>query len=75
MLSEIFLPREAGARAAFAVVEGAEERLLGATVHLVHFTFVPEKPATVGEALQLFAAWDIAFVGAVMLVHVLAVTD
>ena len=73
MLSEIFFPREAGAGAALAVVEGAEEGFLGPAVHFVHFAFVAEQAAAVGEALEFLAAFDVAFVRTVVLVHVLAV--
>jgi len=72
VLSEIFFPREAGAGAALAVVEGAEEGFLGPAVHFVHFAFVAEQAAAVGEALEFLAAFDVAFVRTVVLVHVLA---
>lgn len=41
-------------------------------MHLVHFALVAQEPAAVGEALQLLAALDVAFVGTVVLVHVFA---
>lgn len=72
MLSKILLPREAGAGAALAVIERAEERLLGAAVHLVHLALVTKKTATVGKTLELLAALYIALVRPVVLVHVLA---
>jgi hypothetical protein len=73
VLSKILFPREAGAGTALAVVEGTEEGFLGAAVHLVDFALVSQQSATVGEALELLAAFDVALVGTVMLVHVFAV--
>jgi hypothetical protein len=73
VFSKILFPRETGARAALAVVEAAEERFLGSTMHLVHLALVPQETATVREALQLLATFDVALVGPVMLVHVFAV--
>jgi hypothetical protein len=54
-------------------VEGAEESLLGAAVHLVNFTFVTNKAAAVSEALKFLATLDVALVRSVMFVHVFAV--
>jgi hypothetical protein len=73
MLSQVLLPREAGAWAAFAVVEGTEERLLGTAVHLVNFTFVAKKAAAVSEALKFLATLDVTLIRSVMFVHVFAV--
>jgi hypothetical protein len=75
MLSQILLSGEPSARTAFAVVERAEERFLRPAMHLVHFAFVAQEPAAVGEALEFLAAGDGAFVGAVVLVHVFAVKE
>ena len=72
VLGKILLPREAGTRATLAVVEGAEERLFGSTMHLVNFAFVAQEPSTVGEALKLFAAFYETLVGPIMLVHMFA---
>jgi hypothetical protein len=73
VLSKILFPGEAGAGAAFAVAERTEERFLGAAVHLVDFALVAKESATVGEALKLLAAFDVALVGTIMLVHVFTV--
>lgn len=54
-------------------MEGAEESLLGAAVHLVNFTFVAKKAAAVSEALKFLATLDVALVRSVMFVHVFAV--
>jgi hypothetical protein len=42
-------------------------------VHLVDFALVAKESATVGEALKLLAAFDVALVGTIMLVHVFTV--
>jgi|TARA_R110002003_G_scaffold31_7_gene1899 hypothetical protein len=73
VLSKILLPREAGARTALAIVEGTEERLLCAAVHLVHLALVTKKSAAVCKALKFLAALDVALVRPIMLVHVFAV--
>lgn len=73
MLSKVLLPCEASARTAFAVGKRAEEGFLGAAVHLVDFAFVAEESPAVGESLEFLAALDVAFVRAVVLIHVLAV--
>ena len=70
VLSEVLLPCEAGARAAFAICEGAEERLLGTAVHLVYFALVTQKTTAVSEALQFLASLYETLVRSVMLVHV-----
>lgn len=75
MLSKVLFACEAGARAALAVIEWAEERLLGSAMHLVHLTLMAQEAAAVCEALQLLTAWHKALVRAVMLVHVLAVIE
>jgi hypothetical protein len=41
-------------------------------MHLVNLAFVTKKAAAVSEALELFAPLDVALVGSIMLVHVLA---
>jgi hypothetical protein len=41
-------------------------------MHLVHLALMAEEASTVGEALQLLAALDIALVRSVVLVHVFA---
>ena len=70
VLCEVFLACEPRSGAALAVGERAVEGLLSSTMHLVHFALVAQEPAAVGEALQLLAALDVAFVGTVVLVHV-----
>lgn len=72
VLSEVLLPCEAGARAALAIIEGAKERLLCATMHLVHFALVAQETPGVGEALKFLTALDVTLVRPVVLVHVLA---
>ena len=70
MFSEVLFPCEAGARAALAICKGAEKRLLGAAVHLVHFAFVTQESTTVGEALQLLASLYETLIRTIMFVHV-----
>ena len=72
VLRQVLFPCEAGARAALAVCEGAEERLFGAAMHLMYFALVTQETTAVGKALQLLAPLDETLVGPVMLVHVLA---
>lgn len=73
VLGQVLFPSEAGTGAPFTIGEGAEERLLGATVHLVNFTFMAQQSATVGKALKLFAAFDVALVWPIVLVHVFTI--
>jgi hypothetical protein len=41
-------------------------------MHLVNFSFVTEESTAVSEALKFLAAFDIALVRAIMLVHMFA---
>jgi hypothetical protein len=72
VLVQVLFPREPWARGALGVRVGAKEGFLSASVHLVDLALVAEKPAAVGEALQLLAAGDLALVRPIMLVHVFA---
>lgn len=75
VLSEVLFPREAGAGAARAVEDGAEQGFFFEfAIRLVDFAFMAQEAAAVGEAVKFLAAFDVAFVGTVVLVHVLAVT-
>jgi len=72
MLSEVLLARETIAGAAVAIGVRAHECLLGIGVFLVDFALVAQETARVGETLDLVAVRFIAFVGAIMFIHVFA---
>ena len=75
MLSKIFLARESVAGAAVAIGIWAHQGLLCVVVLLVYFALVAQKTTRIGEALDLVAAGFVAFVRAVMFIHVFAESD
>ena len=75
MLAQIFLTREPIASAAIAVCVWTHQRLLGIGVFLVNFALVAEKATGVGEALHLITTWLVAFIRAIMLIHVFTIGE
>jgi hypothetical protein len=71
VLFQILLSSESFTRASVAIGVGAEERLLGRQMHLVHFTLVPLESAQVGEAWDEFTARLTTLVWPFVSVHML----
>jgi hypothetical protein len=72
VLSKVFLACKPVAGTAVAIGVGAHQGLLGVVVLLVHFALVAQETARVGEALNLIATGFVAFVRAIVFVHVFA---
>jgi len=75
VLPKVLLASKPVAGAAVAIGIWAHQGLLCVVVLLVYFALVAQKTTRIGEALDLIAAGFVAFVRAVMFIHVFAASD